>query len=287
MKTKLLASITLFFIAFGVLAQTNLNNYKYIIVPNKFDFLRQENQHRLNELAQFLFNKNGFTALMEGSDYPNDLVANRCLALRSSVIKDTGMFKTKLNVVLKDCNDKVVYTSAVGESREKEFKTAYNKALRAAFDSFEALNYKYEPKQSPVSSQPVEVVEEVKAQTQEEIKKLKQEIETLKKETVKVEEQVAEVKERPKVVPNENQVVASNTTSNKSASDVLYAQAIDNGFQLVDSSPKVIYKIKTTGVNNVFLVQGKSAIVYKNDDNWFLEHHTPNAKIVEKLNVKF
>ncbi|TBN01359.1 hypothetical protein EYD45_13210 [Hyunsoonleella flava] len=287
MKTKIIVSLITFLLVSNTFAQSNLNQYKYVIVPNKFDFLKEENKYRLNELAQFLFEKHGFSALMEGSDYPQDLTMDRCLALRSNVIKGTGMFKTKLNVVLKDCNDRVVYTSEVGESREKEFKTAYNIALRAAFDSFKALNYKYEPKNTSMASQPNQVAEEVKAQTQEEIKKLKQEIETLKKEPEKVEEKRVEVNETPLVIPNENKVDAPNTTSNISPSNVLYAQAIDNGFQLVDSSPKVIYKIKNTGVKDVFLVEGKSAIVYKNGNGWILEYHTQNTKIVEELNIKF
>ena len=124
MKTKLFTSIVAFFVVASIFAQTNLNNYKYIIVPNKFDFLKEDNQYRMNELAQFLFDKYGFTALMEGSEYPEDLTLNRCLALRSNVLKESGMFKTRLKVILKDCNDRVVFTSNTGESREKEFEAA-------------------------------------------------------------------------------------------------------------------------------------------------------------------
>lgn len=290
MKTKLFASIVALFVVTSLFAQTNLNNYKYVIVPNKFDFLKEDNQYRLNELAHFLFNKYGFTAVMEGSEYPEDLMIDRCLALRSDALKESGMFKTKLKVTLKDCNDRIVYTSEVGESREKEFNIAYNKALREAFKSFETLNYKYEPKQNLVASQPTKVVEDVKTETKAEIEKLRQEIETLKKakEAAKVQEKVAEV-ETPKVEveTKENKVSQPVATEKNVSSDVLYAQAIANGFQLVDSAPKVVYKIKNTGLNNVFMVEGKSAIIYKNGDNWVLEHHTSNAKIVEKLNIKF
>ncbi|MFS4484077.1 hypothetical protein ACKGJY_13735 [Hyunsoonleella sp. 2307UL5-6] len=287
MKIKYFTLILVLFAIANNFAQNNLNNYKYVLVPKKYDFLKEENQHRLNELSQYLFNKYGFTALFEGTEYPRDLKLDRCLALRSNVIKGSGMFKTKLNVVLKDCNDKVVYSSKTGESREKEFKVAYNKALRAAFDSFKALNYKYEPEQSLVSSQSAVVVDEAKVQTQQEIEKLKQEIKTLKKETTKANEKVVGVKETTKVVSSENKIKESSTTLKQSTSIILYAQEIDNGFQLVDSSPKVIYKIKNTGVKNVFLVEDKSAIIYKSNDIWFLEHHTQHTILVEKLNIKF
>ncbi len=291
MKTKLLASIVALFVVTSIFAQTNLNNYKYVIVPTKFDFLKENNQYRLNELAQFLFNKYGFTAVMEGSEYPEDLMIDRCLALRSDAIKDSGMFKTKIKVTLKDCNDRVVYTSQMGESREKEYNTAYNKALREAFTSFETLNYKYEPKKNVVATQPTKVVEDVKAETKEEIEKLRQEIETLKKakETAKVQEVVEEVIETPKVevAVQEKKEIQPVGRISESSSNVLYAQAIASGFQLVDSSPKVVYKIKNTGLNNVFLVEGKNALIYKNGDNWMLEHYENEKLKQEKLNIKF
>lgn len=291
MKTKLLASIVALFVVTSIFAQTNLNNYKYVIVPTKFDFLKENNQYRLNELAQFLFNKYGFTAVMEGSEYPEDLMIDRCLALRSDAIKDSGMFKTKIKVTLKDCNDRVVYTSQMGESREKEYNTAYNKALREAFTSFETLNYKYEPKKNVVPTQPTKVVEDVKSETKEEIEKLRQEIETLKKakETAKVQEVVEEVIETPKVevAVQEKKEIQPVGRISESSSDVLYAQAIAIGFQLVDSSPKVIYRIKNTGLNNVFLVEGKNALIYKNGDDWMLEHYENETLKQEKLNIKF
>lgn len=291
MKTKLLASIVALFVVTSIFAQTNLNNYKYVIVPTKFDFLKENNQYRLNELAQFLFNKYGFTAVMEGSEYPEDLMIDRCLALRSDAIKDSGMFKTKIKVTLKDCNDRVVYTSLMGESREKEYNIAYNKALREAFTSFETLNYKYEPKKNVVPTQPTKVVEDVKSETKEEIEKLRQEIETLKraKETAKAQEVVEEVIETPKVevAVQEKKEIQPVGRISESSSDVLYAQAIASGFQLVDSSPKVVYKIKNTGLNNVFLVEGKNALIYKNGDNWMLEHYENEKLKQEKLNIKF
>ncbi|MEW4922995.1 hypothetical protein [Algibacter sp. 2305UL17-15] len=284
MKTNIFTALIAFFIVSSVFAQTNLNNYKYVIVPKKFDFLKSENEHRLNELAQFLFNKYGFTALMEGGDYPEDLQVNRCLALRSDVFKESGMFKTKLNVQLKDCNDRIVYTSQVGESREKDYKTAYNIALRQAFESFETLNYKYEPSEIMVIT--TQKVGEAKNETSQEIEKLKEEIQSLKKQ-----KEVAQVKE-PVVVKDVKSVPVRKVKTAVAevaivSSGVLYAQAIENGFQLVDSAPKVVFRIKNTGLKDVFLVEDKSALIYKNGDIWFLEYYDNNTKKLEELNIKF
>ncbi len=139
MKIKISALLITCFITISAFSQTNLNNYKYVIVPSKYDFLKDKDQYQLNSLTAFLFNKYGFQALMEGSVYPEDLLNNRCLALKSDLIKDSSMFKTKLAVELKNCNDQVVFTSQFGESREKEYDKAYTEALRNAFESIEVV----------------------------------------------------------------------------------------------------------------------------------------------------
>ena len=71
------------------------------------------------------------------------------------------------------------------------------------------------------------------------------------------------------------------------ASNVLYAQEIENGFQLVDSSPKVIYRIKNTSLKNVFLVEGKNAMVYKKGDDWVIEYYSGSTLEQDPLNIKF
>jgi len=262
----------------SVFSQVNLNDYKYIIVPTKYDFLKESNQYQLNALSKFLFNKYGFETLMEGDEYPDDLVKNRCLALRSNATKESGMFKTKLLITLKSCNDQVVFTSQLGESREKEYKKAYTEAIRNAFKSFETLNYKYESKAENVVVATTKT--EAKGEVTEEIEKLKQEIKTLKEEKetqVEVVEPVVEVIEAPvkKELPKAVKVVkeVKEKAVKKVSSKVLYAQEIENGFQLVDSSPKVVYRIKSTSLENVFLVEGENATLYKKGDNWILEYY--------------
>ncbi|WP_242131610.1 hypothetical protein [Aestuariivivens marinum] len=287
MKTKLIFYVLICFFVNSIFSQSNLNNYKYVIVPKKFDFLKEENQYRLNGLAKFLFEKYGFESIMEGEGYPEDMVANRCLALKSDVIKDSGLFKTKLNIVLKDCNDRVIYTSQVGESREKEFAKAYNDALRNAFESFESVNYSYSPDTSVVATTTsVEPKAETKAVTKE-IEALKAEIQSLKEEKqakpTEIKQDVPQVVAVKKPVVTKKQVVEVQ----EAPKSMLYAQAIENGFQLVDSSPKVIYKIVETGVNNVFLVEGISAIIYKEGNEWVIEQLAGSTPIKKTLDIKF
>ena len=70
-------------------------------------------------------------------------------------------------------------------------------------------------------------------------------------------------------------------------SNILFAQPITNGYQLVDGTPKVIYKIKKTGMFNVFLVEGKQAIIYQLDANWIIEYYEQEQLKTQLLNIKF
>lgn len=288
MKAKFFLITIALFIVTTVFSQTSLNSYKYVIVPKKYAFLKDQDQYQLNSLTVFLFNKYGFKALMEGGNYPDDFNSNRCLALKSDVIKDTGLFKTKLAVELKDCNDKVVYTSGVGESREKEYKTAYNLALRDAFESFGALNYKYEPNKKLNTTSTTDVE---KNNVSDEIQQLKQELLELKNEkqaiVVEVEKKAVD---KPVVKPETTTVEKAETIKEnivEGTSNILYAQETENGFQLVDSYPKVVYRIKKTNLKDVFLVDNGNAIIYKKDNDWIMEYYAENTLKQEVLNIKF
>lgn len=292
MKIRFFSAIIVCFIVTNVFSQSNLNSYKYVIVPNKFDFLKNKDQYQLNSLAQFLFKKYGFETLMEADAYPEDLAKNRCLALRSDAINESGMFKTILAVELKDCNNQLVYTSKLGVSREKDYAKAYMEALRAAFKSIEALNYKYEPKENIAAIQTQST--EGKSEVAEEIQKLKQEIQNLKKEKEaeivinKPEIIKPQLKvEAVAVVPSIKEETTMKSGVKEVSPKVLYAQEIESGFQLVDSSPKVVYRIKQTKLDKVFLVENKSAIIYKKGDDWVLEYYSNNVLKQETLNIKF
>ncbi|KJD37288.1 hypothetical protein PW52_01130 [Tamlana sedimentorum] len=281
--------IKLFFLGVSLLlcsagfAQKNLNNYKYVIVQNKYDFLKEADQYQLNSLTKFLFEKYGFEAVLEGENFPEEMAFNRCLALSSDVIKDSGMFKTKLSVQLKDCNGALVFTSQLGESREKEYKVAYHEALRDAFKSIELLNHKYEPKSEgslPAKKTISEKVAAANVEKEKEVARLKQELEALKKERETSAKAVKPIEPQPKkVVPV--------TKSLPAKAQILYAQETPTGFQLVDSTPKVVFKIKKTGRKDLFLVEGEDSVIYKQDNKWIYEYNTDAGAQQKELNINF
>ncbi|WP_067147320.1 hypothetical protein [Pseudotamlana agarivorans] len=249
MKLKLLSFCLALFSISMAFAQKNLNAYKYVIVPSKYEFLSEPDLYQLNSLTAFLFEKYGFTAVMDNGEYPEDLLNNGCIALKSNVLKSSGLFKTKLTVVLQNCSGQTVYSSKEGESREKEFKAAYNLALRDAFKSFETVNYKYD---GTVATSPVPPVASNNVPA-----------------------------------PPATALVSAAPVKTSAPNGTLYAQETANGYQLVDNTPKVVYKLQKTNAKDVFLVQGKSATVCKKDNQWVLEYYEGDVLKQQVLNIKF
>lgn len=135
------------FLATLAYAQKNMNQYKYIIVADKFDFLKKSNQYQTSSLTKFLFNKYGFKAYLENENLPKDLTGNRCLALTATVVDNSGFLKTKNKIELRNCKKELVFATAEGISRQKDYKKAYHEAIRKAFNSLKKINYKYENKE--------------------------------------------------------------------------------------------------------------------------------------------
>jgi hypothetical protein len=130
---------------FPAFSQNELNAYKYVIVPKKYEFLKKENQFRLNSLTKHWFDKAGYLTLVKGEALPKEVLANPCLAVTANVINDSNLFTTKLKLTLNNCYDQVVYTSKQGTSKIKEYEDAYKEALQECFTSLEELNYKFDP----------------------------------------------------------------------------------------------------------------------------------------------
>ncbi|TDE29220.1 hypothetical protein E0I61_08620 [Flavobacterium ranwuense] len=235
----------------------SVNDYKAVIVPLKYDFLNGENQYRLSTLTKFNLNKVGFVAFYSKETIPGEY-SNRCDLLYVDVVKESGFLTTKLYITMKDCNDKIIFQSAVGRSKEKEYQVAYTEALNEAFQSVYDLQYKY----SGIST----------AKVQSAIQP-----EVVKPATASVTVVKTAVSE-PVVG------IALLTDSN-----LLYAQPTATGFQLIDSTPKVIMKLFKTSQPNSFIaikdtVQG--SLILK-DNQWYFEYYQNDKLISEKVAVKF
>lgn len=153
----------------GLFAQKNINSYKYVIVPEQYEFQKHTDQYQINSLVKFLFNKSGFDVLSTSEIYPEELAKNPCMALKGIVKKEPAFLMTKVKVSLVDCYNNEVFSSIEGKSKLKDYQKAYHEAIRRAFVSVDSLSYKYngsaieeEIKVVKISETPMEAEKEVK-----------------------------------------------------------------------------------------------------------------------------
>lgn len=118
----------------------NLNEFKYAVVPSKFSFSKEPNEFNLNVLTKMFMEKYGFEAHLDSDILTDDFASTNCNKVFVDVIDNSSLFSTKIKVVIKDCKNNILSTSDEGISREKDYKTGYNIALRKAFESFPLVN---------------------------------------------------------------------------------------------------------------------------------------------------
>jgi hypothetical protein len=275
--------ILLFAMGLNGVVNAQLNDYKYIIVPKKFDAFKSVNQYQSSTLIKYYFEQNGFNAVYN-DDLPFDLAANRCLGLTVDFIDNSNMFTTKAVIALKDCNNAEVFRSEEVKSKIKSFEEAYKDVIQQAFLSYMGLDYAYEPQQGqPTETAPVTV------SFKDDVKTVDNEPKTnVVEQKATMEEQVYKTVE-PKpttITKGSNKDVVVTAVPNSS---LLYAQPTETGYQLVDSTPKVVLKLEETSMENVFMTnfEGNNAVVFKKGDTWLLEYSDNGEKVQKELNIKF
>jgi len=282
MKSKLLY-ILVFVLGASNLVNGQLNDYKYIIVPKRFEGFKSENQYQTSTIVKYLFTKKGFTAVYDDA-LPEDLANNRCLGLTASLVDESPMFSTKVSIALIDCQSKEVYRTMQGVSRIKEYQPAYREALGKAFVSFDGMDYKYVPKKEApkeqVQEKPITVSYRNDVQTLDEPAQSK----VVQQEATPDNQSYKSLEPKPSgMVKAEEKVKAQPLTF-----EMLYAQPTGNGYQLVDSTPKVVLKLEETSIENVFLTDyAGNAVVFQKDGKWFLEYSENGEKKLKELNIKF
>lgn len=286
MKRYLVVILLASLCQFNSFSQEKINNYKYIIIPMKYEFQKSDDQYQINSLTKFLFNKYGYTALLENEDFPKDLATNRCLGLEAMVKKVKGGFlQTKIQIDLIDCKNQVVASSIIGKTKEKAYEKAYNFAIRDAFKTYQNFNYEYAP--NPVTTT-VTIAEPTSQE--KEIERLKKEVENLKEKTITTP--ISPTTDTQKVIENtstsETKVISPKAVKDHTnQKDVLYAQPIDGGFQVVDTEPKAVMILLHSGIEGHFIVKGKDAVVYKKGSTWYFAENDGTTLKTKELHLKF
>mgnify|MGYP005634611283 FL=1 len=262
MKTKICVFLLILSATTSLWAQLSINDYKYVSVPDKFDFLKSNDQYQLNSLTKFLLKKNGFTVLNKSDNYPMDLAQNNCLLLNANVVKIKGLLTTKLQLLLTNCKNTVVFSSEIGKSKLKDYQKAYHEALRDVFTLSE-FNYAYVgadrtivlPTPTPPKTPKVTPIEPTS-------------------EIVSEEPEAPSVAEVPSVPVVE---VASG----------LIIQQTNTGYNFIDSRSKTIkYSVHATLFENVYIIDGEEGIIYKRGQSWVRESIENGKTTIEALNIQ-
>ena len=250
--------VVLFLIAFNFSTfgqEKKVSNYKYIIVPENFAFLKQKDQYQTSSLTKFLLKKNGFTVVLDSEKYPQELRDNPCKALTANVVDLSSMFRTAVSIELKNCSKKVVYTSKEGTSKLKDYKKSFHESIRAAHASMRAIKY-------------------VALSNLAEIDAIQEQGKAAALAINKVEE-TAIIVEKLSV---NNAITETNT---------LYAQPNENGFQLINLKPAVVFLILKTNMKDVFIISDKNGVLYKKGLTWIAEFYENGRLVEKKYQLKF
>jgi hypothetical protein len=266
-KLGALAILTL--LSLAGYSQNTLNSYKYVLVPQKFDFLSSVDEYDLNTKTKSLLEQKGFTVFFTNEGAPQIATINRCAILTAEVKLRKAFFTTSLTLFLKDCYGNVIFKSKEGRSWEKAYDTAYSGALKDAFSTLMAFPYKYDSTLAAQPQQPANTNTTVSP---------------------------------PQTPPSPKGVVTDvSPPSPKTAvidiSSALYAQVISNGYQLIDTTPKKVMTLVKTSLPDCYLAQPAAAlepgagitngVVFKNKDEWFFEYLKDGVLVSQKLTIKF
>lgn len=241
----------LLFLNVCFLKAQKIGDFKYVIVPEQFEIHKHPNQYNLGTLSKYLFESIGFQVVYDNENYPKDLAMNSCLALKPVLEVQSNMFQTKMIISLKDCFNNIVFKSEEGICRkEKDNKISNQSAFRDAAKSFSEMDLS----------------------------------------NYKIDANISRTSKNVEMIstsqPNTQEIVVVDYSD---FSKTLYAQEIENGYQLIDSTPRIIMKLTKTSNPDLFLVKyGEvDAILMKKNNNWVIEYTLGSRFISEVLNIKF
>lgn len=227
----------------------SINDYKYVILPVRYDFMSKDNMYRLNTLTKVHLVKLGYTVFYSTDILPDEISNTRCDKVYVDVEKVKSLLNTKVAIVFKDCKNTILFRSKVGVSNEKDFETGYAQALE---DAFRSVKYTY-------SGKDLTAQQEGRSIAVSQNKPANGQINTPAPDPVFV------------------------------AGEQLYAQPTAEGFQLVNSEPKVVMKIYKTSVPDYYIASRGSlqGVLVAKDSQFYFEYQQNGKLVSEKVNVKF
>ena len=228
-----------------------VSDYKYIVIPSEFTDFKDSKSFGLTTIIEKSLRSKKYVVLSESkSEWPSEALQNPCGILSADLSDDSNMFRNKLILQFKDCNNKVVFNEK-GSSMIKEFEPGFQDALKQTLVKI------------PVSNPTTTVNKIAETTSTEPIKKQLQD----SKETI---------------LQTSNFVRYSNGTIS-----VQKIQIDNSQFILVDGNSSVPFAtLKSTTKEGVFRVKlgsGESTIGYYENANIVIEMPKANGDYIKEV----
>ncbi|WP_310554892.1 hypothetical protein [Flavobacterium sp.] len=239
-----------------IYSQASLNDYEMAIIPSRFQFQKEDNQYRINSTIKAFLKQKGFEAYVSTDVLPEGFLDYNCNKIFVNVIEESTMFTVKLRIEFKDCKQAVLFTTDIGESREKEYAKAYNQSLLATLKSFDKAKYKFSGK----TYYDEEAQEKLKSRDREDIST----------EVIKVTKSEKEV-------------------TYEKVAKIAKPETSETFLKVMDQITKKEFVLYKTTKSAIYLCNqnGKDGVVFAKDAIWFFEYLENGKLISEKIDIKF
>lgn len=241
-----------------------VSDYRYILVPAELSDFKENKSYGLDTILENSLKGKKYTILSENkSTWPAEALGNPCKVLTADILNDKSMFRNKIILQFKDCNNNVVLAEK-GNSGIKEFEPGYKDALKLALGKIPVSN----------PSSKIENLADVKPQ------------ETIRpQETVKQQEAIKTVQEtKPRETTSQTSTAQRYTKGNLSLQKI---QIAEDQFILVDGNSSVPFAtFKSTAKKDVYRVKlgsGESTIGYYENGNIIIEMPKSNGEFSNEV----
>ncbi len=249
-------------------AQAQLDNYKYFVVPKRFDAFMDINQHQSSTLVKFLLTKYEFEPLYDDA-IPEELFLNKCLGLTTQLEDNSTYLQTVVAIVFYDCRGQEVFRTQEGRSKNKVFKEAYSEAIQEAMQTMALISHNYRG-----SEQTVE--EPVVAEAPDPIEA-----------TPETETEVSLAE--PAVIADVAEEAPEPLAKEESVPEITYWEetARSNGYILTNPDKEVTWVIMKTSSPEVFMAISTTTqgVAFKVENGWRLEYYLGDLLKVEEIKL--
>lgn len=255
---------TLLSILFVALLKSQIvSDYKYVSIPSELNDFKESRSFGLSTVLENSLRGKKYTVLPENkSDWPADALGNPCKVLNADILDDKNLFRNKIILQFKDCNNQIILAQKAGSSI-KEFEPGYKDALKQALGKL------------PVSNPSSKIENLADSKPQETVKP---------QETIKSQELI---KSPEASKPREVSQTSSAQRYTKGNLTLQKIQIAEDQFILVDGNSSVPFAtFRSTAKKDVYRVKlgsGESTIGYFENGNIIIEMPKSNGEFSNEI----